>query len=226
MAGGSVRIFSTSLDVEDIPFVRSDCVKLTIVCDKTLEVIGIGDTLKIAAENGFRFVVLSDSDSFKTLVARGDVNVAAEEIHEVGALEEQLRHPSIVVVGGGDMAVAALFGFSGADGVRNEGTESLAGKTFRGDGLLLIVKPIAIGVLRADEYGAGGASRGDAVSGDGAIDAEEIGVVAEDLKIVGGVIARGQTFVVEHGAAGVGGHLQMATEAGGSPGRVAGIAGH
>jgi len=37
------------------------------------------------------------------------------------------------------------------------------------------------------------------VSSDGAINAEHINVVAQNLKIVAGVIFREQTFVVQHG---------------------------
>ncbi len=64
------------------------------------------------------------------------------------------------------------------------------------------------------------------MAGDGAVNAEHVDVVAQNLKVVAGVIAGEQSFVVQHGAAGVGGHLQMAAEAGGRPGSVAGVAGH
>ena len=104
--------------------------------------------------------------------------------------------------------------------------ERLAGEAGGGDGLLRVVEPLAIGVLRADEDGAGRARGRDAVIGDRAVDAQHIYVVAEDLKIVAGVVAGDGAFVVEHGAADVGGHLEMATETGGSPRGVAGVAGH
>ena len=140
--------------------------------------------------------------------------------------KQELGHPGVVVVGGGDVAIAALLGFFGANGVRNECAEGLAGETRCGNGLLRVVEPVAVGVLRTDEDGAGRARGRDAMAGDGAVDAEHVDVVAKNLKVVAGVIARGEAFVVEHGLARVGGHLQMAAEAGGRPGRVAGVAGH
>ncbi len=140
--------------------------------------------------------------------------------------KQELRHPGVVVVGGRDVAIAALLGFFGANGVRHEGAESLAGKTGSGNSLLRVVEPVAVRVLRTDENRAGRARGGDAMAGDGAVDAEHVDVVAKDLKIVAGVVARGEAFIVEHGLARVGGHLQVAAEAGGRPGGVAGVAGH
>ena len=37
--------------------------------------------------DGFRFVVLGNDDGFEAFFAGGDVDVAAHEIHEVGALQ-------------------------------------------------------------------------------------------------------------------------------------------
>ena len=64
------------------------------------------------------------------------------------------------------------------------------------------------------------------MAGDGAVDAEHINVIAKNLEVVAGVVLREQAFVVQHGLASIGGHLQMAAKAGGRPGRVAGVAGH
>src|SRR5260370_2715590 len=102
------------------------------------------------------------------------------------------------------MAIAALLGFLGAHRVRHEGGESLAGEAGRGNRLLRVVKPIAIGVLRADEHGARGPRWGDAVAGDRAVDAEHVNVIAENLEIVAGGIFIGQSFVLPHGLPGTG----------------------
>ena len=101
-----------------------------------------------------------------------------------------------------------------------------AGETGRRDCLLRVVEPVAIRILRTHEDGAGGTRGSDAVAGDSAVDAEHVDVVAKDLKVVTGVIARGEAFVVKHGLARVSCHLQMTAEAGGRPGGVAGIASH
>jgi len=92
--------------------------------------------------------------------------------------------------------------------------------------LLRVVQPIAIGILRADQHCAGRSRRCDALTGDRAVDSKHINVVAQNLKIVAGVILREQSFIVKHGFARVSGHLQMAAEARGRPRSVAGIASH
>src|SRR5580700_6503226 len=124
------------------------------------------------------------------------------------------------------MTVAALLRFFGANGVRNECAEGLPGESRSGNSLLRVVEPVAVRILRTYEDGAGGARGGDAMAGDSAVDAEHVDVVAKDLKIVAGIVARGKAFVVKHGLAGVGRHLQMTAEAGGCPRRVAGVASH
>ena len=61
-----------------------------------------------------------------------------------------------------------------------------------GDGLLLLVEPVAVGVLRADDDCAGGSDGGDAVASDGAVDAEHVDIVAEGChEVVVGVVAAG-----------------------------------
>src|SRR5208282_1912280 len=137
-----------------------------------------------------------------------------------GALEKELGHPGIVVVRRGNVTVAALPGFFRANRVRDESAEGLAGEAFGGNGLLRVIEPLAIGVLRTYEDGAGRARGRDAMAGDGAIHAEEIGVVAQDLKVVASVISGEQAFVVEHRSARVGRHLQVAAETGWRPGRM------
>src|SRR5581483_7190269 len=76
------------------------------------------------------------------------------------------------------------------------------------------------------EDGARGARGRDAVAGYRAVHAKHENVVAQDLKIVAGVVARGEALVVEHRLASVCGHLEVAAEAGWSPGGVTGVAGH
>ena len=152
---GGVGVFAAGLNIENIAGMIGYGGKLAMAADKFLEIVGIGDALEVAAVNRFGLIVFGDGDGFESAFAGGDVNVAAHEIHEIGALEQELGHPGVVVVGGGDVAVAALFGFFAAHGVRNESAVGLAGKTFGGDGLLRVVEPFAIGVLRTDQHGAG-----------------------------------------------------------------------
>ena len=221
-----IGVFSARLNIENGARMFVGGGEFAAVRDEFLVVAGIGDALQVAAVDGVGLIMFSDGHGFQPVVSGRHIDVAAHEIHEVGALEQELGQPGVVVVGGGNVAIAALLGFLCANRVRNEGAEGLAGKSRRGDGLLLVVQPFTVRILRTDQHGAGRARRRDAVAGDRAVHAEHVDVVAKNLKIVAGVIARGEAFVVQHVALGVAGHLQMAAKAGGSPGSVAGIAGH
>ena len=201
-------------------------VELAVSCEMLLVIVGIRDLLKVAANHRRRFVMLGHGHRFVAALSRGHKNIAAHEVHEVRALQQQLRHPGVVVVGARDVAIGAAFGFFGAHGVRHEGAEGLSAETFGGDRLLLVVEPVAIGVLRTDQHGAGGTDRRDAIAGHRAVDSQRVDVVAQDLEIVGSPVARGEAFVVQHGHALVRRHREMAAVAGRRPGGVAGVAGH
>ena len=110
--------------------------------------------------------------AFEAALAVGHPDVAAHEVHEVGALQQQVGHPGVVVAVGRDVAVGALLGLLRADGVRHERAERLAAVALGRHGLLHVVVPRARLVLRADQHGAGRAHRRDAVLRDGAVLAE------------------------------------------------------
>src|SRR6185437_2294444 len=116
-----------------------------------------------------------------------------------------------------DVAINTLFGFLGADSMRHVGTERLAAESRRGDGLLLVIKPIALAILGADDNGTGGTGRRHSVSGYGPVDPEHVHVVAKDHEVVGGPIARHQAFIVQHGHALIGSHGQVTAKAAGRP---------
>src|SRR5208282_3906301 len=107
-----------------------------------------------------------------------------------------------------------------------KGAEGLAGKAFGGNGLLRVVEPLAVRVLRADQHGAGRARGRYAMSSDRAVHAKEISIIAQHLEVVTRVIPGAEAIVVQHGPAHIGGHLEVAAEASGRPGSVAGVAGH
>ena len=134
----------------------------------------------------------------KALRALGHVDVAAHEVHEIRALHQQLRHPGVVVALARDVTIGARLGFRGAHRVRIVRAEAEAAEAFRRDGLLHVIEPVAIGVLRADHHRARRARRRDAMLGHRAIHAQHVDVVAQHLEVVGGVVARGQPFVVQH----------------------------
>ena len=105
-----------------------DRLQLTILRDEFVEVVGICDALQVAAIDGLGLIVLCDGDSLKSFAARGHIHVTSHEIHEVGALQQELRHPGIVVVRCGNVAIAALLRFLRTHRVRHERAEGLAGE--------------------------------------------------------------------------------------------------
>ena len=145
----------------------------------------------------------------------------------VGALQQHLRHPRVVVVRLRRRGNRRTPSFPSTRTVCGTNVlKAVPAETFGGDSLLHVVEPVAIRILRADHHGAGRARRRDAMARDGAVDAEHEAVVAQDLEVVGGPVARDQAFVVEHGLALVGRHREMAAVAIRRPGGVAGVAGH
>lgn len=93
---------------------------------KFLVVVRISDALEIATIDGFGLIVFGNGHGFEAFVASRDINITAHEIHKVRALQEELGHPSVVIVSGGNVAIAALFRFRGTDGMRHKRAEGLS----------------------------------------------------------------------------------------------------
>ena len=162
----------------------------------------------------------------KTLRSLGHVHVAAHEVHQIGALHQQLRHPGVVIAFARNVTIGAHLGFGRAHRVRIVRAEAEAAEPLRRDGLLHVINPVAIGVLRAHHHRARRARGRDAMLGHRAVHAQHVDVVAQHFKVVRGVVARGLPFVVQHGQFAVGRHRKMAAETAGGPRGVARIAGH
>src|ERR1700735_662812 len=221
-----IEIFAAQLQIQNVAEVVVGLLQLAAARYVPLKILRVSDALQIAADDRGRLIVFGDDHSVESLRAIGDINVAAHEVQQVRALQQHLRHPGVVVVAIGNVAIVAGLGLLGAHSVRNKSAERSAAETFGGNGLLHVVEPIAILILRADQDRAGRAHRRDAMAGDGAVNAEHEAIVAQNLKIVGGPIAREETFVVQHRLALIGGHREMAAETIGRPGGVAGVAKH
>jgi hypothetical protein len=119
--------------------------------DEFLELVGVGQFVQAASDDRLRFVTLGYHHRFQSLVAFRHPAVSADEIHQVGALHQELREPGVVVVILGDVAIAAVLGLGPAHRVRHGGAEGLSGKPFRGNGLLLRVDDGALGIVRAHQ---------------------------------------------------------------------------
>ena len=101
---------------------------------------------------------------------------------------------------------------------------SLTAVTFRADRLLLRINPFAIRVLRADDDRARRAQHGEAIALVTRVHAELEDIVAHDLWIVAGEIARGRAFKFVRRHALVRAHRQMTAETTCRPGRMAYLA--
>src|SRR2546428_7134556 len=124
------------------------------------------------------------------------------------------------------MAIGAVFGGAHAAGrVWEMGIEGLTAVAFSRDGLLLGIDPFAVSVLRANDHGAGGTNYCQAVVFNSSIQAEHEHVVANNLGIIGGEIARGNPLKFIERDALIRPHGQVAAETTGGPGGVANLAG-
>src|SRR5260370_5774330 len=85
---------------------------------------------------------------------------------------------------------------------------------------------VLVRVLRANQYRTGGPHGCDAITGDGAVDAEHVDVVAQNVEVVGGPILGGQPLVMQHRHLLVCGHLKMTGKAGRDPCGVIAYASH
>ena len=105
-------------------------IQLPLVLLELLIIFGIGNLMEVTAVDRWWLLVLGDLDGIEPLLTRGDVDVASHEVEEVCALNQDLRHPRIVIFLLRDVAVRALFRFFGAHSVRDVRTESLSAEAF------------------------------------------------------------------------------------------------
>src|SRR5437868_13411693 len=159
-----VGVFAAQLDVEHLFSAKlcADrvliCFELPLVFLESLVIAGIGKFMEVAAIDRGRFFVLGNGYSIEALFAGRYVDVSSHEVEEIRSLNQDLRHPRVVIFFLRDVTVGTFFRFFRADGMRHIRAEGLATKALGGDGLLLVVKPVALRILRADDHGARGAN--------------------------------------------------------------------
>jgi hypothetical protein len=59
--------------------------------------VGVGELVEAAADDRLRLVALGDHDAFEAVRPLPHPGVAPDEVHEPGAVHQQLRHPGVVV---------------------------------------------------------------------------------------------------------------------------------
>ena len=162
---GAVEVLAAELEVLDrlaVPRHRQDVVPRMLEHRGALEHaapfqmpavrVRIGEGVQAAPDHRLWLVGLRDRHRLEPLGFLRHVDVAAEEVDEVRALEEHLRHPGVVVPPLRQVAVVAGLGLGGAHGVREVRVERLAREAIGRHGLLLRVYPLALDVLRPDEH--------------------------------------------------------------------------
>ena len=106
LALGGVEILAAQLQAEHVAAVFVGFGEFARLLEAR-EVLRVGKLLQVAADYGLRLVVLGDGDGLEAVAALADVGVAAQEIDEVRALQQQLRHPGVVIVFARDVAIRA-----------------------------------------------------------------------------------------------------------------------
>src|SRR5580700_1764203 len=101
----------------------------------------------MASYDGLRLIPLGDDHRLHPVVAFSDPAVPTDEVHEVRALHQQLRHLRIVVVFSRQMAVGALLGLFEANRMRRGGAERLPRESFGGNRLLLSIDYFAVCIV-------------------------------------------------------------------------------
>ena len=123
-------------------------VQFPMVMDVFFVALGVDIVMHGAADDSLWFVAFCDSDSEETVFAGSDPCVAADEVHVIGALHQQLCHEGVIVIFSGEVAVSAGLCFAlTTNGMRDIGAEGDAAEAFGGDSLLLCVDGFAIEIV-------------------------------------------------------------------------------
>src|SRR3989441_12379819 len=85
--------------------------EIAVVREMLLVVVRINQALQVAADDCRGLIMLGDGDGLKTVPTLSEVDIAPQKVQEVGALENDLCHPGIIIVCLGDVAIAACLGF-------------------------------------------------------------------------------------------------------------------
>jgi hypothetical protein len=121
--------------------------QLTASVEMRLVVIGIGVFVQIAADHRLRLVPFGDPYRLDVALL-ADPSIVADEIYEIRAEQQQLRHDRIIVVLLGDVAIGAGLGLGAPLGMRVVGREGLARKSGGRNRRLLHVDVFAVDVGR------------------------------------------------------------------------------
>ena len=227
LAFGGKQVFAAQLQAvgRALGGVRLRLGQFHLAAQMRLVPVGIGVALQITALDRLRLVPLGDGGRLD-MAGLADPRVVADEIDEIGSLQQQLGHDGVVVVRFRDVAIAARLGLFLALGVRVMRRERLRGKAAGRDRRLLNINFFAVGVDRRQHQRRTGAHRRNLATLDRTGNAQLEHVVARHLRIVGRIVARLAALVVQLFGFPVGLDRQVAAGATGGPRQVAAVAAH
>ena len=178
--------------------------------------VRIGVFVQITADDGLWFVIFRHLYGLDAAGA-ADPGVEADEVDEIGTMQQKLRHDGVVVVLFGHMTVGAGLGFRLAHGVGEMRREGLAAEPARRDRRLLDVDAFAVDVGGREDQRRGRPDRRDHVALDGAVPAQLEHLIPHHLRVVGGVVAGLAAFIMVPFRLPVRLYRQVATGATGGP---------
>ena len=196
-----------------------------VILDMHPPVVGIGIAMEVAAQHRLRFVPFGHARGLETTL-QPRPGVHADEVHVIGAQQQQLRHDGVVVVLCRKVAIGTGLGLFRAHRVGEVGRKGLAGITRGRDRRLLDIDPFAIDVGGAEHQRARRADGCDLVALGRHVHAQLVHLVARDLRVVCREIAGHFPFVAVALGLPVRLDRQVTAPAACRPGQVAGEAGH
>ncbi len=106
-----VQIFPAKLDVKNVSEVMISFLQLPVACDVLAKIFRVRKTLQVTADDRGRLIVFGHGDRIETFGAVSHINVAAHEVQKVSSLQQDLRHPRVVVIAVGNVAIVASLRF-------------------------------------------------------------------------------------------------------------------
>src|SRR5207249_2794167 len=107
----SIKIFTPQNDVLDVVAAMLVGFSQKRATIDMLFIVGrVSNRVQMTADHRLRLVGFGPNNRMQSVASFANIRVAPEEIYRAGAEAEQLRHPGVVVVLLGQMAVGAVLG--------------------------------------------------------------------------------------------------------------------
>ena len=226
VALGNKQVLAAMLDAGRRPAaVRVAVQQLPVIVPMLGEPVRIGVAMQVGTDHCLRFIPLGHlhpGDVFLTT----HPGVVTHQVDETGAVHQQLRHDRVVVVVLRQVAVLAVLGLGLAHSVGEMRVEGLRTVATGRDRRLLDVDLLAVGVGRGQYQRRRRAHRCDLAALGRLAASDQEHLVAGNLRVVGGPVARVAALVVLALGLVVGLDRQVAAGTAGGPRGMAGVTLH